>query len=71
MLIVATVAKLAMSSTARIAGCSNTGNSFAAFVANTVLTAATAVVPSSQIITPVRKPTYGPNATRRRRTARR
>ena len=57
-----TVANVAMSRSARIVGCSNTGNNFAAFVAYTVLTAATAVVPSNQISTPVRKPTYGPNA---------
>ena len=62
MLTVATVANVAMSRSARIVGCSNTGNNFAAFVAYTVLTAATAVVPSNQISTPVRKPTYGPNA---------
>ncbi len=57
MFIVATIAKLATSSKPRMTGSSKIGNSFAALVANTVLTAATAVVPSSQVKTPVRNPT--------------
>ena len=57
MFIAATTAKLATSSKPRIDGSSKIGNSFAAFVANTVVTAATAVVPSSQVKTPVRNPT--------------
>ena len=55
-------AKAVMSTSARSSGEAKAGMSAATLSANTPLTAATAVVPSSQSMTPARKPMYGPKA---------